>query len=79
MRTLEGRENEERNQGKFVKKPVKLTNIHIIIPAKSAMTTVKIRIGFPSKTESKMAIADAPSSIPGTRKATPGESTTGKK
>ena len=41
--------------------------------------TVKMRMGFPSRTESKIAIADAPSSIPGTRKATPGDETAGMK
>jgi len=49
------------------------------MPASNAMMTVRMRMGFPVKTESKIAMADAPSSTPGTRNATPGESTTGKK
>lgn len=55
------------------------TNIHMIIPAKTAITIVSTRIGQPVKMESKIAIADAPSSLPITKNATPGESTIGKK
>ena len=48
------------------------------MPAKIAMTIVKTKIGHPCKTESNIAIAEAPSSAPMIMNAVPGESTVGK-
>ena len=53
-----------------------LTSIHMMIPARTAMTTVKTRIGHPSKIDSKMTLDSSPSETL-TRNAVPGVSMTG--